>query len=106
MNLKDLWPGWHDLRDFIAQERRRIRERMGTSEGRALSTFIRPDLGPLPTPLSRLLEPLVAVLAGSVMAFFAALGMLHFGIFFACLSVVYLIITHVFGIELDLNLPT
>ena len=70
----------------------------------ALAAFVRPELGATPAPLKRFLEPLVAALALSALVGLGAFGMVGFATLFLAASLIYLIITKVFGIELGLGL--
>lgn len=91
------------LRDEAARVRRTARPRSGNE---TLTAFIRPNLGPTPEPLRRVLEPVVAAAAALALAVLLAFGMFSFVGFFFAATLIYAIITYVFGIELDLNLPT
>jgi len=71
----------------------------------ALSAFVRPNLGPTPEPLRRLLEPVVAAAAAAVLVVLGGIGLFHFSIFFLVAAMIYAIIHYVFGIELDLMVP-
>ena len=91
------------LRDEAARLRRTARPRDGNE---ALTAFIRPNLGRTPEPLRRILEPVVAAAAALALAVLLSFGMFSFAGFFVAATLIYAIITYVFGIELDLNLPS
>jgi hypothetical protein len=69
---------------------------------RALSTFLRPHLGPTPAPLRGLLEPVVAAAAVSLLATLLMVGAFSFATLLAVLGLVYAILTYVFGVQLSL----
>ncbi len=111
MGIQDELGGLSDrLRDLGARlrdeaDRARARFDAQNGESHALATFMRPNLGPTPVSLRRYLEPLVAIAAGLVLAGLLAFGLYGFAMFFLSASLIYLILTHVFGLEFDLNLP-
>jgi hypothetical protein len=78
----------------------------GAAGDSALSTFIRPNLGDTPAPLRRVLEPIVAASALLAMVVLAGFGALGFGAMLIAAGLIYLIITQVFGIQLDLVPPS
>jgi len=87
-------------------DRLRSRVRGDAPTGGALAAFVRPDLGATPAPLRRVLEPLVAAAAAVALALLLGIGVFNFAMFFAAATLIYAILTYVFGIEFDLNLPT
>ncbi len=95
-----------ELRARLREEARRLRTRVA-GNGRpatALSALVRPDLGNTPAPVRRFLEPLVAASALVVLIVLLGLGMFGFATLFLAVSLMYLIITRVFGIELGIDL--
>lgn len=74
-------------------------------EQRALSQFVRPDFGGKSLPARPLLEPLVAVSAVMVLAMSLGLGLLSFAGMLIAGWIIYAILTHVFGLELDIAMP-
>jgi len=103
-DLKELLADYGSrVRDEAARVRRTARPRDGSE---ALAAFIRPNLGPTPQPLRRVLEPIIAAAAALALAVLLSFGMFSFAGFFLAATLIYAIITYVFGIELDLNLPT
>jgi hypothetical protein len=95
----DLYLALGRLRDEAARLRQRLRD---TSGSQALSTFLRPNMGPTPAPLRRVLEPVVAVAALSLLATLLAAGALSFATLVLVAALVYAILTQVFGLELGL----
>ena len=102
-----------EMADLARQEAARIKEQVAarvapdTGPG-ALSTFIRPDpsvLGPTPEPLRRLLEPVIAAWAILTMGALLGVGAVGFSLMFAAAALLYLILTRVFGLELDVKMP-
>ena len=75
------------------------------SDSEALAEFIRPNLGNTPAPLKRWLEPIVAGAALLALLVVLSWGALNLAMLFLAAGVAYAIITFVFGIELDLNMP-
>jgi hypothetical protein len=76
--------------------------RSQATDTKALSEILRPNLGPTPKPLRRLLEPVVAVAALSALVSLATVGAVSFALLVAVAGVIYAILTYVFGLELDL----
>lgn len=106
MKWDEIRQQFEGARDQLRREAQRLRASFSNNDARALSTFVRPNLGPVPSPLRRALEPVVALVAGVVLAVLMAFGLLHFGLFFLAAGLIYLILNKVFGLELDVNLPT
>jgi hypothetical protein len=77
----------------------------GTTDSRAMAQLFRPNLGPTPQPLRRVLEPLLAGSALAVLAGLAGVSLAAFLVMFIAAGLIYLIITYVFGVELGLELP-
>ena len=99
-----------EMADLAGQEAARVRDQVASAVAPqggpgALSTFIRPDLGPTPEPLRRLLEPIIAVWALATMGALLAMGAVGFALMFAAASLLYVILTRIFGLELDVKLP-
>ena len=91
----------------VRSEAERLRDRMrADSSTLTLAAFVRPNLGPTPDPLRRVLEPIVAASAAMALVVLLSIGVLSFGTFFVVASLIYAILTYVFGLELDLNVPT
>lgn len=68
-------------------------------------TLARPSLMPSNTPLRRVAEPIVALIAASVLIAASALAVMSLaGFVFACLLAVA-ILTQIFGLSLDVDLP-
>jgi hypothetical protein len=84
----------------LREEARRLRDR-GTSS-QALSQMLKPNLGPTPEPLRRLLEPVVAATALAALLSLFALGAFSFATLVAIAGLAYAILTYVFGLELGL----
>jgi len=76
--------------------------RSQATDSKALSLLLRPNLGPTPQPLRRLLEPVVAAAALSALVSLATVGAVSFAVLVAVAGVIYAILTYVFGLELDL----
>lgn len=74
-------------------------------DARALSTFLQPDLGLVPSPLRSILQPLAAALALSILTGLVGLAAINFASFALVASLIYLMITKVFGIHVDMNAP-
>lgn len=101
-SAKDLFG---DLADRMQQERIRMRRAFSPTDSTALSEFIRPNLGQTPPALRRVLEPIVAVSALLALAVLTTMGALGFAVLFAAASLIYLILTYVFGLRLDMAIP-
>ena len=85
---------WSDLKQALAS--------MITEEqSRTLGQFLRPS--PDREGIRRLIDPVVAVVAGSALITTSGLGFAAFGVLVACAFVVYWLLTHVFGISVELN---
>ena len=67
--------------------------------------LMRPNLGPTPLPLRRVLEPVVAACAVVALVTLLGLGAASFTLFLLASALMYAILTQVFGIELGLNMP-
>ncbi len=74
------------------------------TDTRALTELLRPNLGPTPRPLRRLLEPVVAMAALSLLLSLATVGAVSFATLVLVAGLIYAILTYVFGLELDLGL--
>ncbi len=97
---------WSDLVDELRQTANRWRAEIGGEPGaKTLATFIRPNLGPTPAPVRRVLEPVVAASAMLALAVLSGIATINLALFMLCAGLVYLIVTYVFGVELDLNVP-
>lgn len=96
-----------EMADLARQEAARIKQQVMGPDAPpgALSTFLRPDLGPTPDPLRRILEPVIAAWALLTMGALLAVGALGFATMFAAASLLYVLLTRVFGLELDVKLP-
>lgn len=70
-------------------------------QSRTLGQFFRPSSNR--EGLQRLLEPAVAVLAGSALVVASGVGFAAFGVLVASAFMVYWLLTHVFGISVELN---
>jgi hypothetical protein len=94
-------------RQAAEQLRQQLRARAGQAGGpsHALSAFVRPELGAVPPPLRRLLEPVVAALAITLLAGLGAVATVNIATLMLVAAVVVLILRLVFGIELDLVPP-
>ena len=68
-----------------------------------LRALMRPELGRTPQRLRRWLEPVVAVLAALALVVLAGTGGVAGAILFMALALAYLLLTHVFGLHLELN---
>ncbi len=78
-------------------------QRVTGSRGQTLAHFMRPDLGG--SALGRALEPVVAASAMLALVVLVGVGALSLAGLMAAAVLIYLIITHVFGIELDIQPP-
>ena len=73
---------------------------------RALVTqLIRPDLGPMPPTLRRFVEPVVALVAAATLVALLGMGTVCFTLFVLAGALMYAILTRVFGLELDVQMP-
>jgi hypothetical protein len=77
----------------------------GGDPSSALSLLIRPNLGPTPAALRRFLEPVVAASALLAVVVLTGIGALGVAAMLTAVALIYLIVTKVFGIELDLVPP-
>ena len=96
----------NEFADKLRQERIRMRRAFSPSDNAALSEFIRPNLGQTPPALRRVLEPVVAVSALLALALLGTMGALGFAILFAAASLIFLILTYVFGLKMDVAVPS
>ncbi len=67
--------------------------------------LFRPNLHTTPAPAKRILEPIIASAGLITLIFLAALALGNFAMLMICSGLAYLLLTEVFGIEIDLNLP-
>ena len=67
--------------------------------------LFRPNLKGTPQSAKRFLEPIIASAGLIVLLFLAALAVGNFAMLIACSGLAYALLTEVFGIEIDLNLP-
>ena len=70
-----------------------------------MAQLFRPNLGPTPQSLRRILEPIVAGSAFVALAALSGLSLVAFAALFVAAGLMYLIITYVFGIDLGFELP-
>jgi len=89
----------------LADEARRVWSETRPNDNRALAEIFRPELGPTPEPLRRLLEPVVAVAALTALGALGGVGAAALAVLLLAGALAYLIITYVFGVELGLNVP-
>jgi hypothetical protein len=75
-----------------------------TSDTKALTELLRPNLGPTPRALRRVLEPVVALAALSVLVSLLGVGAVSFATLAVAAALMYAILTYVFGLELDLGM--
>lgn len=75
------------------------------SDQRAISQFVRPDLGGTQLPARPFLEPVIALSAAIALAATAGLGLVSFAGLLIAGWIIYAILTHVFGLELDIAIP-
>ncbi len=83
----------------------RLAELVGNPELRTLSQFVRPNLRSIADPWRRILEPLLAALAGLSLVWLASLGLASLLIFALAGALIYAILTHVFGVRIDMRGP-
>ena len=86
--------------------KQRLAELAGNPEMRTLSQFVRPNLRSMTNPWRRILEPLLAALAGLSLVWLAGLGLASLLVFALAGALIYAILTHVFGDRLDMRVPT
>lgn len=96
----------------LRSEAQRLRDTLGgdTPGGnpahRALMLQLaRPNLGPTPQALRRILEPLVATAAALALVTLVGFGVASFTMFLLAGALIYTILTRVFGLELDFQVP-
>ena len=70
------------FRDDVRARAERLADRLGTDRPTALAHFIRPNLGPTPQPLRRILEPIVAAAALLALFVLGGAGMFTLAAFF------------------------
>jgi hypothetical protein len=70
-----------------------------------LGFFLKPELGASPSSLKRFFQPLVAVTALGLLLGLAAITTFHFIIFILASVLMYWIVTLIFGVQIDLNIP-
>jgi len=93
---------WIDSIKEAATAGRRIWSSEPEHQTRALAQFIRPNLGPTPTPLRQVLEPVVGACAALAIAVLIGVGITSLSAFLLAAALIYAIMTYVFGIQLDL----
>jgi hypothetical protein len=91
---------------ILREEADRAWHRLRSQDSKAMAQLWRPNLGPTPAPLRRMLEPAVA--ASGLFSLIALLGMglTSLVALSVAAALVYLILTYVFGIELDFQMPS
>lgn len=100
MSLKDTMEAWAR---GMAQS---VSRQTGVTDSKALAELLRPQLGAVPSPARRLLEPMVAAAAIAALASLASLGAASLAMLLLTAGLIYAILTVVFGIELDFSPPT
>ena len=78
----------------------------GPQQKALMLELMRPQLGPLPPTLRRLFEPCVAVCAVLALVSLLAVGFASFTVFIFAGALMVVILTQVFGIELQLKNPS
>ncbi len=98
-----------DLARLVAELKRgaeRLRRGVNTDDRALVQALWRPELGALPPRLRPLLEPVVAGLGLGTLVLLAGTGTLALLVLGVVALLFYLIVTYVFGIQLDLGMPT
>lgn len=84
--------------------RDRLRLGLSGKQATALSTFVRPDLSHIsPSPLLRALEPVVALVGLALLALLGSMAGAGMLTFVLTSALILLLLTRVFGLQLDLN---
>ncbi len=78
-----------------------LRQRFEKRQGRALSELFRPAYSR--PEIMKLFDPLVAAAAAAALVGTSALAFAAFGVLLACAFLAWLIITQVFGIQIELD---
>ena len=83
----------------------KVRGHLNPKEPNTMMELFRPNLRATPAPAKRILEPLIASARLITLLFLAALALGNFAMLMVCSGLAYALLTEVFGIEIDLNLP-
>ena len=94
------------VREAYREAKSYLRQSRTREKVRTLSTFVRPELGSVKEPWRRVLEPIVAASAAGALLALASIGFGAFVIFLISGALVYGILTFVFGIRLDVRMPS
>ncbi len=92
----------HGVLADLRQHGARLVGRLQKGDARALTQLLRPNLGPTPSSLRRVLEPVVALSALTLLLSLFSVGAFSFAVLFIVGGLIYAILTYVFGIELAL----
>lgn len=99
-----LGSGWDRAERIYKQSIEKIFH-LNESDHRALSQFVRPQFAGNPLPGRSLLEPALAVAAISVLIGTAGLAAVSIAGVLIAGWIIYAVLTHVFGLELNLAMP-
>lgn len=80
-----------------------LKTRMRAAQNSQMLQLARPNVGPTPAPLRRFVEPVVAAAALSALTVLVLVGLSAAGLLFLAAGLIYGILTHVFGLEFDIN---
>lgn len=105
MNFLNLQDAAKRLRDELRRLSHRVLGPQHAEGTTLMLELMRPNLGPTPLPLRRVLEPVVAACALVALVTLLGLGVASFTLFLLASALIYAILTQVFGIELGLNMP-
>lgn len=72
---------------------------------KALSLFVVPDMGPMPSPWRRIVEPVIALVSAAALLALSTIGISGLLMFVLAGALAYGIIALVFGVRLDLQMP-
>lgn len=99
MSLRDNLQG---AVDEIKRGAERIWSDVKGEPSTAMAHFLRPNLGATPPVARRVLEPIVAASALLALVVLIGMGTLSLTAFFVAAALMYVIVTFVFGIEIDI----
>ncbi len=83
----------------------RVKHKLDPNHPNTMLELFRPNLRNTPTPAKRFLEPMIASISIIALFLLSALAVGNFTMLLACSGLAYALLTEVFGIEIDLNLP-
>lgn len=91
--------------ESIQNQWSKIRGQLPPEKNNTMLELFRPALGNTPAPAKRIMEPIIAGAGIIALLFLAAVVIGNFSMILVCSGLAYALLSEVFGIEIDLNLP-